>query len=1041
MIRPVLHATSPCACHSPGPDSRPSRWPSRVALAVCLTAWAIAATGSAPPAHAAGQARIRPCRLCGRAACDVAEGAVRLRPRRRLLPRQLPAAHRLLAEARRESDRMKLVGHRQDRRGPPHLDGDRHVAGEPQEARPLSGRSRGGSRWPRASPTSRRARWPREGKAVVWIDGGLHATETCSARSSSIETVYQMVSRTDEETLRILDDVVILLRPRQPGRHDLVADWYMRERRPAEAQRSAACRGSTRSTSATTTTATSTRRPQAETENMNRVLYREWFPQIVYNHHQTGPAGTVLFVAAVPRSVQLQLRSAADPTGHRRWSARRCTARFAAEGKPGATMRSGAQLLDVVERRPAHDRVLPQHDRPADRDDRQPDADDDPASCRSGSCRAATCRCPIAPQSVALPPVDRLLGDGQPRRARLRVAVPRARSSSTSTGWAGTRSSAAAGTRGRRAERCEASRPSSACQDGGGARWPRGAAERHAPPMTVLRDPAKRDPRGYIIPSDQPDFPTASKFVNALLKTGVDGAPRDRDVHRRRARRIPAGSFVVKTAQAFRPHVLDMFEPQDHPNDFPYPGRPADAALRQRRLDARDPDGRAVRPHPRGLRRAVRARSRTGTSPARRRSVTGAADARAATCSTARDATTRSSRVNRLLKAGERVRLAARRGGIRAGRRRGQRARRARRRSRAELGVSCARRRRRARRAGAARCAPVRIGLWDQYGGSMPSGWTRWILEQFEFPFERRLSAGARRRQPQREVRRAGLRRRRRFPAPAAAGGRARRGAADATMSRRSTAAAARPRDAPRRRMPQLKAVRRGRRHRDRHRRLGRDLARHLGLPVENTLVENGNAAAGGEVLRARVGAARRGRHHAPARAGMNERDRRLLRQQPGLPLGPRPPRRRASRRSRGSTPTPLRSGWAWGQQYLESGVAIAEAPVGKGPRALRPGDHVPRRRTARSSSSSTGSIAPPEGRGAPEAPAGRTPSRARIVDHAASSPPAHPLALSGPSPSRCRRSHLVRGSRSSMPSVPSRRTRCARRCVRRSLRICTRNR
>ena len=28
---------------------------------------------------------------------------------------------------------------------------------------------------------------------------------------------------------------------------------------------------------------------------MNRVMYREWFPQIVYNHHQTGPPGTVLF--------------------------------------------------------------------------------------------------------------------------------------------------------------------------------------------------------------------------------------------------------------------------------------------------------------------------------------------------------------------------------------------------------------------------------------------------------------------------------------------------------------------------------------------------------------------------------------------------------------------------------------------------------------------------------------------------------------------------------------------------------------------------
>ncbi len=31
---------------------------------------------------------------------------------------------------------------------------------------------------------------------------------------------------------------------------------------------------------------------------------------------------------------------------------------------------------------------------------------------------------------------------------------------------------------------------------------------------------------------------------------------------------------------------------------------------------------------------------------------------------------------------------------------------------------------------------PIRIGLYDQYGGIMPSGWTRFILEQFEFPFE-----------------------------------------------------------------------------------------------------------------------------------------------------------------------------------------------------------------------------------------------------------------------------------------------------------------
>ena len=50
----------------------------------------------------------------------------------------------------------------------------------------------------------------------------------------------------------------------------------------------------------------------------------------------------------------------------------------------------------------------------------------------------------------------------------------------------------------------------------------------------VLHDPKMRDPRGFIMPADQADFPTATKFVNTLIKTGVVVAPRDRAVHRRR---------------------------------------------------------------------------------------------------------------------------------------------------------------------------------------------------------------------------------------------------------------------------------------------------------------------------------------------------------------------------------------------------------------------------------------------------------------------------------------------------------------------------
>src|SRR6185295_16780120 len=48
-----------------------------------------------------------------------------------------------------------------------------------------------------------------EGKAVVWIDGGLHATETLGAQQL-IEQVWQMASRTDDETLRFLNDTIEL---------------------------------------------------------------------------------------------------------------------------------------------------------------------------------------------------------------------------------------------------------------------------------------------------------------------------------------------------------------------------------------------------------------------------------------------------------------------------------------------------------------------------------------------------------------------------------------------------------------------------------------------------------------------------------------------------------------------------------------------------------------------------------------------------------------------------------------------------------------
>ncbi len=89
----------------------------------------------------------------------------------------------------------------------------------------------------------------------------------------------------------------------------------------------------------------------------------------------------------------------------------------------------------------------------------------------------------------------------------------------------------------------------------------------------VMKNPALRDPRGYIITTDQPDFPTAVKFVDALIKGGVQ-VEKASGTFTVAGKSYPAGSYIVKTDQAYRPLVLDMFEPQDYPNDVKYPGGP-----------------------------------------------------------------------------------------------------------------------------------------------------------------------------------------------------------------------------------------------------------------------------------------------------------------------------------------------------------------------------------------------------------------------------------------------------------------------------------
>ncbi len=599
-----------------------------------------------------------------------------------------------------------------------------------------------------------------QGKAVVWIDGGLHASETVGFQQL-VETTYQLASRTDPETMRFLDDDIILCVAANPDGSEFVADWYNRISEPTQRNMNALPRLYNKYVGHDDNR-DSYMSNMPETANMNRQLFIEWMPQIMYNHHQTGPAGAVVFVPPfrdpfnynfdplVPLGIE-----AVGTAMH---------SRLVARGMGGSAMRSGSNystwwdgglrttvyfhnmigILTEIIGGPnptqiplVPDKQLPQGDWPL----------------------------PVVPQmwhyrqSIDYDcELNRAILDYASRnRETLLFNIWRMGMNSIQRGnedhWTITP---------KRIEALREDAAREAAQNGGGrgGRGGRGGGEvvaggdtppggggggfgaQSAPAQlydSVLHDPKDRDPRGYIIPSDQPDFATATKFVNALIKNGIE-VEKANASFQVAGKSYPAGSFVVKAAQAGRPFVLDMFQPQDHPNDFRYPGGPPippydiagwtlayQMGVKFDRIqDGFDGPFTKI------------AYGQIQPMPVMQVAGNGSGghllDHRINNSFIV---------VNRLLKAGCDVywrkdstmmngqdfgdgaiwvpNCAAGQAILQQGA--------------ADLGVP-ALSASSAPTGDAYKLKPIRIGLFDRYGGIMPSGWLRWILEQYEFPFE-----------------------------------------------------------------------------------------------------------------------------------------------------------------------------------------------------------------------------------------------------------------------------------------------------------------
>lgn len=580
-----------------------------------------------------------------------------------------------------------------------------------------------------------------EGKAVVWIDGGLHATETVGSHQL-IETLWQLVSRNDRETLRILDEVIVLLVHANPDGQELVANWYMSN--PDTLKRSYA------------------QLPKLyqkyvghdnnrdfymmnmkETQNISKQLYIEWMPQIIYNHHQAGPAGSV--VAGPPyRDPFNYLFNPLVMTGIDAVGASMIN-RLNVEGKPGYTERGGSVfstwyngglrttayfhnmigLLTEIIGNPTPSavplvpsRLLPSGNTPF------------PVMPQKWNFRKSI------DYSISLNYA--VLDYAARNREHLLYNIYCMGNSSIQAGNKDTRTLLP----GRIDALTNAYKNDQKSRKSSDSSSTSMRERSDTIPakyfQLLLKDSLQRDPRGYILPSDQPDFPTAVRFINALIQSGIN-------VNKATAgfsvdgKSYPVGTFIVKTNQAFRPHVLDMFEPQDHPNDFLYPGgppvKPYDIAgwtpafsmgiKFQRILHAFDGPFQPI-PYgelqiPSGI---------VNFSPSAAGYVL---DSRCDQSFVA---------VNDLLKAGLHVyrfkneagnKLATGEGSFYVPA--GSKAKQMLLKASVDLSLKVSSVDKKPSRL-SGRIAPLRIGLWDMYGGSIASGWLRWMLEQHHYKFD-----------------------------------------------------------------------------------------------------------------------------------------------------------------------------------------------------------------------------------------------------------------------------------------------------------------
>ncbi len=372
-----------------------------------------------------------------------------------------------------------------------------------------------------------------EGKAIIWIDGGMHATERAHAQMTPL-LAYRAVTEETPEMRNIRENVIFLLMPvMNPDGLDIVAHWYWRNlgtpfetTGPPELYQHYVGHDNNRDWYMLI---------QPETRAVSRHLYHEWYPQIVYNQHQTSPRWTRIFVPPfadpVNPNIPSQVITGTNLVGNAMVN------RFQQEGKDGVISRltfsmwwnGGMRTAPYFHNQigilteTGHPSPTPEYYDPAER-----------------------------PETVG----GRRGGGVPTDRPTMHYPDP------WQGGWLRFRDAIDYMITG-----------SMAVLDIGAKRrneWLYGIYQ-------MGRDAIARgddgSPYAYVIPADQWDDGEARELVDVLRRGGIE-IHRASSAFSAAGQRFAEGDYVIRAGQPFRPFLVDMMEPQQYPDRRAYEGGP-----------------------------------------------------------------------------------------------------------------------------------------------------------------------------------------------------------------------------------------------------------------------------------------------------------------------------------------------------------------------------------------------------------------------------------------------------------------------------------